>query len=357
MNIAMLYPNNLSFGPYDHEKKGIGGSESSLLKTFEHLVKLGNTVHVFNKWDERIIRQNWSWQNLVYFNPSQPYDVVYSLRHADMFDMPVNAGVKAVFLADTESVGLGDRVRQDKVNLVMAVSKWQKEKIAKEENIPDDKWLITSAGVEEMEGGWLSAPSKVKGRCVFMGTPDKGLGHLLRLWPRIREAVPFATLHVYSSYIGWNLTLEENERHLISEYSILNNMKDLGVVNYKHGTASEIRRAQLEAEVYLYPTDFHETCCMCVLEAMYCGCLPVTTRLAALAEKVIDGVTGYAVPALGASTDAYASAFVSQAVAALQADDNQKNNLQGNAYTYARQYVYADLVRSWADEWHKRAKL
>lgn len=354
MKIAMLYPNQPAFGVDTHDREGIGGSESGFIRTVQHLVAMGHQVSVFNQQLEFVdYGPDLKWGYIGNFDPRVYYDIVYSLRHKEPFDLKPNAKLKVLFLADTESHGLINYIKDGRINLVMAVSHWQKEKISREEQIHDSHWHVSSNGIQgdtEFRGEVADKP-KVRGRCLFLATPDRGLDNLIAVWPRIKAAVPHATLHVYSSYIGWRMPKAENDAQLADFYGQLEALP--GVVNKKHGTVEEIRVAQKEAELYIYPTDFYETRCMSVLESMYCGAIPVVTGRGALLEMVVNGVTGYTVPAYGASTDRYQKLFIAAVTKALTLDGITKMILSENAARYASQFLYARLVEDWVGEWRQ----
>jgi glycosyltransferase involved in cell wall biosynthesis len=352
MRIAMLYYNLPAFGVDTHDRIGLGGSESGFTRTAQHLHALGHEVYVFNSSEGYVDYGRLKWANIGLFKPTDRYDIVYSLRHWEPFrDYDMNAGLRVLFLADTESYGLGDVFRSGKLDVVMAVSHWQKDKIAREEGIADADWIITSNGVDKEED--LCGP-KVKGRCIFMGTPDRGLDRVLWIWPRILAAVPNATLHLYSSYLGWRLTDEQNIDMTKAAYRRVDDMLNLGVVNYRHAPPDTIHQALNEAEVYLYPTDFSETCCMSVLDAMYRAVIPVVTAKAGLMEKVINEVTGFCIPAYGSGTPRYENMFVESAIRALKLSDYQRGAIVSNAKKYAEQFTYDKLVSNWVDEWKVR---
>lgn len=355
MKIAMCYMNNPAFGIDTHDRIGLGGSENGFIRTVQKLIELGHSVHVYNQTEGHTdYGERLKWSNLAMFRPKDPWDVVYSLRHWELFrdnDMP-NTGLRVLFLADTESIGLGDQFRQNRLDLVMSVSNWQKEKIAREENIPDDYWCISSNGLVRQDVE-LDL-QKVPGRCLFTATPDRGLGDLLALWPEIKNTAKHASLHLYSSFLGWRMSAEENESRLASLYKQAEDMSSLDVVNHRHGTFDQLQEARRQAEFYLYPTNFSETRCMSVLEALYQGVIPIVTAKAGLMEMVVNEVTGFTVPAYGTGSSRYRNAFVASTLEALLANKQKLDYIRANGVRYARQFTYDNLVPTWLNEWRSR---
>jgi len=353
MKIAMIYQNIPAFDIHTHKEKGLGGSENGFLNTVRYLVKQGHQVHVFNRLETVRIDYGGGllWSNIAQFDPKEYFDVVYSLRHREPFQQDLNTKLKVLFLADTESVGLGEDIRAGRIDLVISVSHWQKEKIAKEEEIHDDHWLVSSNGVEVID---LPLVTKVPGRCIFMATPERGLDNLLTVWPKIKSQVPFASLHLYSSFMGWGHTAEENEEMVRGIYTKVESLRDLDVVNFKHANSEIARDAQRQADLYLYPSDFYETCGMAILESMLWGTIPVVSGRAALLEKVLNKVTGYVVPTYGSSNQRYQDKFVEQTVRALLLNEETKKRMRLNCQTYAMQFSYDNLVTEWTSEWQRR---
>jgi glycosyltransferase involved in cell wall biosynthesis len=67
---------------------------------------------------------------------------------------------------------------------------------------PHGKWYVLPNGVKDPFISW----QPVSGRVIYHTSPDRGLHLLLKMWPEIRRAVPYATLHVIGDVAGasWN---------------------------------------------------------------------------------------------------------------------------------------------------------
>lgn len=350
MRIAALYYNNPPFDLRTHDEVGLGGSESGFIATVKGLAELGHDVFVFNRAELAIDYGRIKWRNIATFNPTEHYDVVYSLRHMEPFRQKLNAKLKVLFLADTECKGLGVEIAAGHIDLVMSVSHWQKEKIAIEEGVPDKYWYVTSNGVENRS----IAHDKAFAECLFSSTVERGLSSLLDVWPRIKTQVQEAKLELYCSFLGWGVTQEENDKMMGDWYRRIDSMRDLGVTNHRHTNAVGMIAAQQRADLYLYPSDYRETCCMSVLECMMSGTIPVVTGRAGLLEKVIPGVTGAVVPAYGAETKHYQDIFVEKTVALLRLGSDDRNQIRQNCRAYASNFVYDNLVKQWVSEWQNR---
>lgn len=350
----MIYLNLPEFTWNTHNERGLGGSESGFVKTVEYLRKLGHEVHAFTqaKISNQIAPDGSIWNNVGAFDKKEPYDVVYSLRHREIFEERPNAKLTVLFLADTESIGLGQFVYDGRIDLVTSVSCWQGKKIADEETIHGDNMLYSSNGVEGEGRIGFDLSVKEPGRCMFTATPERGLENLLNVWPEIKRRVSYASLHLFSSFKGWGVSDEENTTMAGALYAKASVLE--GITNHVHTAPWAIVEELKRADAYIYPSDFRETCCMSVLEGMFYGVIPVTTSLAALQEKVINGVTGFAIPPYGASTAKYLNMFTDRVVEVLTAHESRKKVMRENCMKYAEQFTYEKLVRQWADEWERR---
>ena len=358
MKIGMIYINLPSFVWSTHDEYGLGGSESGFIRTVEYLRKLGHEVHVFTTADVRkqTAPDGSIWSNVEYFDPKEHYDVVYSLRHKEPFNTRPNAKLTVLFLADTESVGLGQYVRDGRIDLVTSVSMWQGKKIADEENIHGDNMLYSSNGVDDRGRVGFDLDIKESGRCIFMATPERGLGNLLDVWPQIKDKVPFATLHLFSSFMGWGHTEESNREMMHDILERISSMENLGVVNHVHAPPWAIVEELKRADLYIYPTAFKETRCMSILEGELYGVIPVATALAALLESVVPGLTGFTIPPYGVDNERYDKLFVDTVVSAINLEPEKKKILRLGCQRYAEQFTYERLVRQWAEEWELRIR-
>ena len=131
-------------------------------------------------------------------------------------------------------------------------------------------------------------------RAAFTSNPQRGLDWLLDLWDRaIRPHVPGAELHLYTgptTYAG-----RDAERMA----AVLDRARALsgeGVVLRAPLPKDELAAVLTAARVMLYRGDPGETFCLAVAEAQAVGLPAVVRPIGCLAERVIDGETGFVAP-------------------------------------------------------------
>lgn len=354
MKIDLHYGMDPSFGPDTHETAGIGGTENFITYSAEYLARAGHEVRVYNKVQRETKAENHTWYPLTHFKAEEPRDVLMSFRTRDLFeqDLGIDAGLTVIALADTESHGLGDAVRNEAIDLVIFVSQWQANKISGEESIPIENGLVSSNGVAmERFDALREHVERVPGKCIHLATPERGLEPLLDIWPGIQTRYPDASLHLFSSFKGWRVNETDNASMCHGIYERIDKLMNEGfaIINHQHAPAPEIRRHLLESQLYLYPTrHFNETCCISALEASAAGVPIIATARAALNERVEHCHTGYLVQE-GFGHD---ESFTGLIVRTLYNQEHWRQ-LSEASVEMARRYDYARLVQDWTERFEK----
>jgi glycosyltransferase involved in cell wall biosynthesis len=164
--------------------------------------------------------------------------------------------------------------------------------------------------------------------------------HLSYLFPRIKEQVPEAELHIY----GGMGVYQDHQSGYDRTYEAFTGMAGVTV----HGCLGqrELASEMQKARVLAYPNTFPETCCTTAYEAMAAGLVVVTSDRAGLTETVgcrgvlIEGEPG---------TEAYSEAFIEACVHYLE-EDNQWGLMARRAWAWAHNNRTWDvLAQTWID--------
>lgn len=129
-------------------------------------------------------------------------------------------------------------------------------------------------------------------RChkLFYGSSyDRGLIHLLEMWPEIIKKFPKATLDVC---YGWNLfdnAFQNNPERMAWKEKVNELMKQKGITHHGRVGKKELQKIRRKCGIWAYPTHFTEINCITALEAQRDGLVPVVMELAALKETVGSG--------------------------------------------------------------------
>ena len=198
-----------------------------------------------------------------------------------------------LWLQDTTYPELSDAANWSRYERIVCVSEWHKTLTSEAYGIPPDRIAVAYNFLQPEH--WLDRTAfsgwreKKADHFVYASSPDRGLIKLLKLWPKILERHPTATLSIFYGWKGcaklgggqdpaWNrryLTMREQYETLRHQQGVT----EVGLVNH-YQLAHEFKKAG----VWAYPTDFHETGCLTACKARAAGAVPVTSALAALKE-------------------------------------------------------------------------
>ena len=151
-------------------------------------------------------------------------------------------------------------------------------------------------------------------RAVFVSSPLRSLDWLLDIWVRdIRPKVPGAELHLFSSPLTYG---SHGNAHASEMNAVLDQAKSLGDSGVV--LRDPLPKAELAGELagfrtLLYRGDPGETFCLAVGETQAAGVPCVVQNIGCVAERLVDGVTGFV-----AQND---DAFAERALALLTDDD------------------------------------
>jgi glycosyltransferase involved in cell wall biosynthesis len=130
-------------------------------------------------------------------------------------------------------------------------------------------------------------------RAIFTSNPLRGLDWLLDLWTRhIVAAVPGAELHIYAGPEVYGALAAKRQREMEAVLARAEALADHGVRRFAPIGRTALASALAGARVMLYRGDPGETFCLSLAEAQAMGVPAVVTPLGAVAERVIDGVSG-----------------------------------------------------------------
>jgi predicted O-methyltransferase YrrM len=130
---------------------------------------------------------------------------------------------------------------------------------------------------------------KVPYSFIYSSFPNRGLLELLKMWTKIYQYQPLASLHIYSDVNNlWSNQVEPEKmndiRELLHQYGADKN----GMNIYYHGWVDKktLAAAWMKADIWFYPCTFMETFCLTALEAAATKTLVITNNLAALQNTV-----------------------------------------------------------------------
>lgn len=127
-------------------------------------------------------------------------------------------------------------------------------------------------------------------RCLYTSSYDRGLEHLLKMWPDVKKAVPEAELHIYYGWQLFDQFYKGNPGGMAWKSKIEELMKHDGIVHHGRVSQPEIIKETKKSGLWTYPTHFGEINCISAQKAQAFGAIPVVIDYAALQTTVQFGV-------------------------------------------------------------------
>lgn len=267
--------------------KGIGGSEEAIIYLAKHWQEQGWDVTVYaNVGADEGEHDGVNYLNYYRFNPSDEFNVLIGWRNPALFKYNTfNAKLTMLDLHDVPDINEFTEDVVNRIDKIMVKSDFHRTLLP---NIADDKFVIIPNGIDTER--LRKIKSKKKRYKVFYGSSyDRGLEHLLKMWPRIREEEPLAELHVC---YGWQLfeSVHGHNPQMMKWKKQMDKMlQQDGVVHHGRIGKKELYTIAKECGVWAYPTYFEEISCITAMYAQALGCTPVVMDYAALKETVKFG--------------------------------------------------------------------
>lgn len=125
---------------------------------------------------------------------------------------------------------------------------------------------------------------------VFYGSSyDRGLEHLLKMWPDVKKAVPEATLEIAYGWQLFDKFYHNNPSSMSWKNKMLEMMTHEGITEHGRLPQPEVAELMKTCGVWAFPTHFGEINCINALKAQAYGLEPVVVNYAALKETVQFG--------------------------------------------------------------------
>lgn len=173
----------------------------------------------------------------------------------------------------------------------------------------------------------------------YFSSYDRGLEYLLAMWPKVKEHVPDAELHIYYGWNQFDHAHKTNPANMKWKWQMIRKMHEVGAIDHGRVSHKELARAMQQTKVWAYPTEFTEIHCITALKAQEAGCIPVTSLCYALEETVAD--QSFSVPCTDiGSNDAKQAEFIAMIVKALNTDRYKPKQI--------KQPYWSDVAKVWS---------
>ena len=328
------------WGPRSLERGGLGGSEEAAVFASRGLAALGHGVEVYNESPDADLgpdAHGVRWLRHATYDDASAPDVFVAWRY-HVSALVVDPGSPAkvyVWLQDVPGYESWTPTFVQGLAGVFVLSDFHAR------TLPDHarpKAFVTPNGIDP---AFLVDGENRWDRFAYGSAPNRGLYDVLKVWPRVREAIPSATLVVYygfsPAFVKWgarNVPDFDGWRAKVEELLEQPGVEYAGMVSHE-----TLARGYGRAGFTLYPTTYPETGCVSIMKAMALGAIPVTSRfrgsvvpeltvefdLGPAAPRAADSAAGIVLDrhrAPGAVDEGWRAAFADAAIDAARAARN-----------------------------------
>jgi hypothetical protein len=294
-NIVMA-DDGIAFDGKSLERGPLGGAETAFLSLAQAMAKRGHRVRVCNMCDAPMSHEGVEWTPLADGVPDEA-DLYIANRSDKLIRLATNACAAVFWIHNPAGYLLKFRylwkLWQRRPTIVFS---GEFHAASYPGWAPAGARRIIPYGISEVFRTAIS-PKTPPRHAIFTSNPLRSLDWLLDLWcSRIHPACLDAELHVYSgmaTYGAFGDSRADTMRPILEKVA---GMAASGVV-LKEPVAKEALAGALSASrVLLYRGDPGETFCLAVGESQAVGVPAVVQDIGCVAERVVDGVTGFVAP-------------------------------------------------------------
>lgn len=264
----------------NEERIGIGGAELALLTLAEAWVKMGHSVVLYNN-PKHLNKSPFEQASISSFNKHDKRDILIIFRSPTQKVLGANGKI-VWFSTDQYTIGDFKHFAQF-CDSIVTISKFHAKYFAETYEIRETEIIDIPVRTWEYE----NQAEKIPNRLIFTSVPDRGLWQVSKVFPKIKEAIPDATLVITSDYRLWG-TQSPNNQQFVQLFMRQAGAEFLGAVPRRR-----LIEEQKKAQIHLYPGVYDELFCISVAESQVAGALPITSTTGALETTnmgvLIDG--------------------------------------------------------------------
>ena len=306
MKIAFIDTLGLTYDGSTLEKRGLGGSESAVIRMAQELSKIGFDVTIYN--DCMSDDSKPGIYNDVKYSPVENakiqclnYDVVVVSRSikpiAEDWGTVLEAKHVCLWMHDTFCEGddqIEYLVNVGKLQEIFTLSDWHTGYVThcdhgfrRNYDVLKNHIFLTRNGIGNMNPGWIDIREKDPNLFVFNASVTKGMIPLVKqIWPEVKRRIPDAKLKIIGGYYKFREAAGPDQQQkdwteLMIQYG--GDIEFTGVI-----TQQEISDILRKASYMIYPAGFPETFGISTLEALAHNVPLITCQFGALEETAID---------------------------------------------------------------------
>lgn len=256
-------------------EKGLGGSETAIIKLTRIWAKKGYSVTVFCNCNAPGVYDDVVYRNDSEFSPFHDYDIFIIWRNPEMAST-IDITAKKCFL-DLHDIIKPEQITPCLLKNITKICTKSKFHASLLGNVPEDKVaVIPNGGAFEIE---VKEVEKDPNYLIYASSYDRGLAYILKwAWPKIKEACPDAYLNIYYGWNGFDANNPKTEDVKLYKDIVIKLMEQPGVKECGRISQEELMKEKAKANIHLYTGDFQEIDCISVRESACVGAIPVVSK-------------------------------------------------------------------------------
>lgn len=255
-------------------EKGIGGSESAVIRLSREWAKYGYKVTVFCSCDKPGVYDGVEYKDSLHFSATDTFNILIVWRNVSILE-GINFQAKKCIL------DLHDVVRPeifsnqvlDNVSKICVKSDFHKSMLG---DVPDEKIAVIPNGGCCKD---VNDTEKDPNYLIYASSYDRGLIYMLKWgWPLIKKECPDAYLKIF---YGWNVfdAIHKNTGDSkVFKEQMIELMNQEGVEERGRVSNEELMKEKAKANIHYYMGDFQEIDCISVRESASLGTIPVVAE-------------------------------------------------------------------------------
>ncbi len=346
MNI-LLIDNGQEFNINTPYEKPIGGSETSILLLAKGLQDLNNQVTLLCN-----TQQYYEDTNIVIQDVKDPKTTNNYIQQTDIIIL--NRVDPSYFLQFKKPVyyyshdnydqqhthWMSNPVLIDNIEKILCVSEYQKKTFNQYFNVLLDKMFVLGNSIDSnLYTGYVKRNIN---KLIFASIPYKGIEVLNDIFNTVctKTQRDDIELHLFTSMNLYNEP--DGDKEYINEFNILNNNN--GVKLHNVVSMKELSRELLSSSMILFPNTYPETFSMLCTQAQASGCIPISTNMGAMNERISNTINGYLTKGINIYNKDTYNEFIDLIVKVLSSeDDHYKMRLK--CEEQSQKYNYINVAR------------
>jgi glycosyltransferase involved in cell wall biosynthesis len=269
----------LRWSANDIQTKGLGGSETAVIKLSEEWSKLGYNVTVFGNCATETVN-NVEYKHFSKFKPVDNFNILILWRLYGLSALSEINSYKKLYVDLHDLPSQNYKILYDlnkKIDKIFVKSEYHKNTLDKTIH---DKVCVLENGLmtEILDKAKVKNITRNKKKLLYTSCYTRGLMDMLKYgFPNIKKHIPEIEFHIC---YGMELVRDQKFKNEMNEL-----LKQDGIVNHHRLGQDELSELRESCYLHYYVGKFNETDCISVKESLYSGLKVVVSNNGAFKER------------------------------------------------------------------------